>query len=121
MPPLLERTAAILADSAHLLLQIEDSIAPLLARSPHSGDGTVSAASFRANVVSLQKIDLLSQTLEDLSFWLDDLAQEARHHVNGLVSPEAAMTRLRLADLRHRLHGVAQPRAGDSQSEPVLF
>jgi len=109
LPPLLERTAAILADSAHLLLQIEDSIAPLLARGPHSSDGTVSPASYRTNVVSLQKIDLLSQTLEDLSFWLDDLAQEARHHVSGLLTPEAAMTRLRLADLRHRLHGIALP------------
>ena len=29
LPPLLLRTAAILADSAHLLLQIEDSITPL--------------------------------------------------------------------------------------------
>lgn len=121
LSPLLQRTASILADSAHLLSQIEDSITPLLARTPHSGDGRLSAASYRANVVSLQKIDLLSQTLEDLSFWLDDLAMEAKLQVTGSVSPEAAMTRLRLADLRHRLHGHRVPFAGDARSEPVLF
>jgi hypothetical protein len=121
LPPLLERTAAILADSAHLLLQIEDSIAPLLARAPHSGDGTVSAASFRTNMVSLQKIDLLSQTLEDLSFWLDDLAKEARRLPGGPLSPEAAMTRLRLADLRQRLQGEILPSGTESRSEPLLF
>ena len=67
LPPLLERTAAVLADSARLLLQIEDSIAPLLARPPHGsapvGEGPESVANFRASVVSLQKIDLLSQTI----------------------------------------------------------
>lgn len=120
LPPLLERTAAILADSAHLLLQIEDSIAPLLGRTPHSAGGPVSAASFRSNMVSLQKIDLLSQTLEDLSFWLDDLAGQTRLHVTGVLPPEAAMTRLRLADLRQRLHGQSAA-AGDSRTEPVLF
>lgn len=121
LPPFLERTAAILADSARLLLEIEDSIAPLLARAPHSGDGSVSAASFRASVVSLQKIDLLSQTLEDLSFWLDDLATEAKTRISGTVMPEAAMTRLRLADLRQRLLGQSLPRPEEAQSEPMLF
>ena len=121
LPPLLERTAAILADSAHLLLQIEDSIAPLLARTPHSGDGTVSAASFRTNMVSLQKIDLLSQTLEDLSFWLDDLAGETRRHPTGAIAPEMAMTRLRLADLRLRLQGHHLPKETESRSAPLLF
>ena len=120
LPPLLQRTAAILADSAHLLLQIEDSIAPLLARTPHSGDGTVSAASFRTNMVSLQKIDLLSQTLEDLSFWLSDLAEETRRHTSGSLSPDAAMTRLRLADLRQRLQGGLLSK-DETRSEPVLF
>jgi hypothetical protein len=121
LPPLLERTAAILADSAQLLLQIEDSIAPLLAKAPHSAGEANSAASFRTNMVSLQKIDLLSQTLEDLSFWLDDLAEEARHHVSGSLSPESAMTRLRLADLRQRLHGHHVPKATEARSEPMLF
>lgn len=121
LPPLLERTAAILADSAHLLLQIEDSIAPLLARTPHSGDGTISAASFRSNMVSLQKIDLLSQTLEDLSFWLDDLAAESRRHISGSLFAEAAMTRLRLADLRQRLHGRFLAEDSEVRSEPLLF
>ncbi len=121
LPPLLERTAAILADSAHLLLQIEDSIAPLLAKSPHSGDASVSAASFRANVVSLQKIDLLSQTLEDLSFWLEDLAAESRLQVTGSLLPEAAMTRLRLADLRQRLTGQRLPKETAARSDPLLF
>lgn len=120
LPPLLERTAAILADSAHLLLQIEDSIAPLLGRTPHSPDGPVSAASFRSNMVSLQKIDLLSQTLEDLSFWLDDLAGQTRLHVTGTLPAEAAMTRLRLADLRQRLHGQGTA-MGEARTEPVLF
>ncbi len=121
LPPLLERTAAILADSAHLLLQIEDSIAPLLARTPHSGDGAVSAASFRNNMVSLQKIDLLSQTLEDLSFWLDDLSKESRRHTTGSIAVEAAMTRVRLADLRQRLQGELLPSQSEQRSEPVLF
>ena len=121
LPAFLERTAAILADSARLLLEIEDSIAPLLSRAAHSGDGSVSAASFRASVVSLQKIDLLSQTLEDLSFWLDDLATEAKTRISGTVMPEAAMTRMRLADLRQRLLGQSLPRPEDAQSEPMLF
>lgn len=121
LPPLLERTAAILADSAHLLLQIEDSIAPLLGRSPQCGDGTVSPASFRNNVVSLQKIDLLSQTLEDLSFWLQDLAQETLRHTTGPIAVEAAMSRLRLADLRQRLQGELLPPQSELRSEPVLF
>lgn len=121
LPPFLERTAAILADSARLLLEIEDSITPLLSRAPHAGDGTVSAASFRASVVSLQKIDLLRQTLEDLSFWLDDLAAEAKTRISGTVMPEAAMTRLRLADLRHRLQGRNLPRPDEVQSAPLLF
>ncbi|MGV8985785.1 MAG: hypothetical protein ACOH2H_05810 [Cypionkella sp.] len=121
LPPLLERTAAILADSARLLLQIEDSITPLLSRVPHSGSVAVSPANFRASVVSLQKIDLLSQTLEDLSFWLEDLAEEAKTQISGAVAPEAAMTRLRLADLRHRLHGLDVPQDARSQSEPMLF
>ena len=121
LPPLLERTAAILADSAQLLLQIEDSIAPLLAKAPHSPGPTPSAASFRASVVSLQKIDLLSQTLVDLSFWLDDLARESRLQVSGTLLPEAAMTRLRLADLRQRLHGEVLPQIDDLRSEPLLF
>jgi hypothetical protein len=123
LPPLLERTAAILADSARLLLQIEDSIAPLLARPPHgstsNGTGAETVANFRSSVVSLQKIDLLSQTLEDLSFWLDDLAQSARHADADGVAAEQAMTRLRLADLRQRLLG--QCSAEDRSSTPVLF
>lgn len=121
LPPLLERTAAILADSARLLLEIEDSIAPLLARTQQGGTDTDQAANFRASVVPLQKIDLLSQTLEDLSFWLDDLAREIRHDVVGSVRCEAAMTRLRLADLRHRLHGHAFPQDVARPSEPLLF
>lgn len=121
LPPLLERTAAILADSAHLLLQIEDSIAPLLAKAPHSGDTAVSVASFRNNMISLQKIDLLSQTLEDLSFWLEDLATETRRLPGSAISAEAAMTRLRLADLRQRLQGVLLPLQSEARSEPVLF
>lgn len=119
IPPLLERTAAILADSARLLLQIEDSIAPLLARPPHGSQVAESVANFRSSVVSLQKIDLLSQTLEDLSFWLDDLAQSARHADGEGIQAEQAMTRLRLADLRHRLSGGAQP--AERESAPVLF
>jgi hypothetical protein len=123
IPPLLERTAAILADSARLLLQIEDSIAPLLARPPHgsmsSGTGAETVANFRSSVVSLQKIDLLSQTLEDLSFWLDDLAQTARHSDGQGVVAEQAMTRLRLADLRQRLSGQGAEESQDLT--PVLF
>jgi len=123
IPPLLERTAAILADSARLLLQIEDSIAPLLARPPHgsasNGTGAETVANFRSSVVSLQKIDLLSQTLEDLSFWLDDLAQSARHADADGVAAEQAMKRLRLADLRQRLLG--QGSDEDRSSTPVLF
>ena len=121
LPPLLERTAAILADSARLLLQIEDSIAPLLSRPPHGGLDAVTAASFRSSIVSLQKIDLLSQTLEDLSFWLDDLAQVARHEISGLVPSDAAMTRLRLADLRQRLNGQSAPPEGTMLSDTMLF
>lgn len=121
LPPLLERTAAILADSARLLLEIEDCIAPLLSRAPHSATACVSPATFRSSVASLQKIDLLSQTLEDLSFWLDDLATEARARTSGTLPPEAAMTRLRLADLRLRLQGHGMPREDDVQSEPMLF
>jgi hypothetical protein len=123
LPPLLERTAAILADSARLLLQIEDSIAPLLARPPHgstsNGTGAETVANFRSSVVSLQKIDLLSQTLEDLSFWLDDLAQTARHADGQGVVAEQAMKRLRLADLRQRLSGQGAEEGQDSA--PVLF
>lgn len=120
LPPLLERTAAILADSARLLLQIEDSIAPLLARPPHGSPMPEAVANFRASVVSLQKIDLLSQTLEDLSFWLDDLAQTARHSDGQGVAADQAMGRLRLADLRQRLLGQsAAPPAPDST--PLLF
>ncbi len=121
LPPLLERTAAILADSAHLLLQIEDSIAPLLGKAPHSGDTMVSAASFRDNIISLQKIDLLSQTLEDLSFWLEDLATETRRLPGGSISAETAMTRLRLADLRQRLQGQPALSQSEPRPEPVLF
>lgn len=121
LPPLLERTAAILADSAQLLLQIEDSITPLLAKSPLTVEASAAAATFRASGVSLQKIDLLSQTLEDLSFWLNDLAQESRRHVSGTLVPEAAMTRLRLADLRLRLHGHTLPQEDALRSDPVLF
>lgn len=121
LPPLLERTAKILADSAHLLFQIEDSIAPLLARPPHAAPDTEAAVNFRSNIVSLQKIDLLSQTLEDLSFWLDDLAQVVRHDTTGCVLPEAAMTRLRLADLRQRLSGQAAPPNGAALTETMLF
>ncbi len=121
LPTLLERTAAILSDSAHLLFQIEDIITPLLARTPHSGDDPVSAARYRTNMVSLQNIDLLSQTLEDLSFWLEDLAQEARHTSGGPISPEAAMKRVRLAELRLRLLGQRRPSEREMPSEPVLF
>ena len=120
MSPLLERTAAILADSARLLLEIEDSIAPLLSRADW-GNGVVSPASYRASVTSLQKIDLLSQTLEDLSFWLNDLAKEARTRISGTLAPETAMARLRLADLRQRLHGQALSQDDEVQSEPLLF
>ena len=119
LPPLLERTAAILADSARLLLQIEDSIAPLLARPPHGSQMPETVANFRSSVVSLQKIDLLSQTLEDLSFWLDDLAQTARHADQDGVVAEQAMRRLRLADLRQRLMG--EGTVAEQVSEPVLF
>lgn len=118
LPPLLERTAAILADSARLLLQIEDSIAPLLARPPHGSPVPETVANFRSSVVSLQKIDLLSQTLEDLSFWLDDLAETARHADAEGVMAEQAMKRLRLADLRQRLLGEGATLAQDA---PVLF
>ena len=118
LPPLLERTAAILADSARLLLQIEDSIAPLLARPPHGSPVPETVATFRSSVVSLQKIDLLSQTLEDLSFWLDDLAETARHADAEGVMAEQAMKRLRLADLRQRLLGEGATLAQDA---PVLF
>ncbi len=121
LPPLLERTAAVLADSARLLLEIEDSIAPLLSRPMQSGTHADAMANFRASVVPLQKIDLLSQTLEDLSFWLDDLAQEVRHHVVGSVVCEAALTRLRLCDLRQRLNGRFDPGAVQTPSDPVLF
>lgn len=120
LPPLLERTAAILADSARLLLEIEDSIAPLLSR-PLESHGADSIANFRASVVPLQKIDLLSQTLEDLSFWLDDLAQEVRHAAMGSVAGEAAMTRLRLADLRQKLKGRGVSPENQAPSEPMLF
>lgn len=120
LPPLLERTAAILADSARLLLQIEDSIAPLLARPPHGSPVPETVANFRSSVVSLQKIDLLSQTLEDLSFWLDDLAQSVRQSDDQGIRAEEAMTRLRLADLRHRLLGVRNTPAV-SDPTPVLF
>ena len=118
--PLLERTAAILADSARLLLEIEDTIAPLLSRAD-CGNGAVSTASFRVSNVSLQKIDLLSQTLEDLSFWLDDLAREAKTRISGTLAPESATERLRLADLRQRLHGQTLGQSDEAQSEPVLF
>ena len=121
VPPLLERTAAILADSARLLLEIEDSIAPLLARLPCNGAGPDMTASFRASLASLQKIDLLSQTLEDLSFWLNDLAEAARHHVTGVVAPDAAMTRVRLSDLRLRLIGHCFAADAEARSEPLLF
>ena len=120
LPPLLERTATILADSARLLLDIEDSIAPLLAQTSHSG-GATARANFRASVVSLQKIDLLSQTLEDLSFWLDDLAGEVRAQISGSLAPETAMTRLRLAELRLRLLGQVVPPHTELRSEPLLF
>lgn len=119
--PLLERTAAILADSARLLLEIEDGIAPLLARQQLHGDGIEKHANFRASLSTLQKIDLLSQTLEDLSFWLDDLACEARRKVTGSLAPEAAMTRLRLSDLRLRLTGDRLAAAKEARSVPVLF
>ena len=120
LPPLLERTAAVLADSARLLLEIEDSIAALLARPLQGGDGIDSAANFRARIVPLQKIDLLSQTLKDLSFWLDDLAGEVRHHVVGSVVCDAAMTRLRLADLRQRLSGQTVPENVPVRSDPLF-
>lgn len=120
LPPLLERTAAILADSARLLLQIEDSIAPLLARSPQV-EGGESIVNHRSSVVSLQKIDLLSQTLEDLSFWLDDLAQTARQSGEGGVVVDQAMTRLRLADLRNRLKGDERAHMNTVATSPVLF
>lgn len=121
LPPLLERTAAILADSARLLLQIEDSIAPLLARPPHGSQMAESVANFRSSVVSLQKIDLLSQTLEDLSFWLDDLAEVARKADLPELAAEPAMARLRLADLRQRLSGdLAAPTAAPDIT-PLLF
>ena len=121
LPPLLERTAAILADSARLLLQIEDSIAPLLARPPHGSPAPETVSSFRASVVSLQKIDLLCQTLEDLSFWLDDLAQVARTGLEEGVEAELAMRRLRLADLRQKLSGQTNATVSDRDRSPVLF
>lgn len=121
LPPLLERTAAILADSARLLLEVETSIASLLASTRRIGNTADAQASFRASAVSLQKIDLLSQTLEDLSCWLDDLAGEAKLQISGVVSAEAATTRLRLADLRLRLHGVELQQQSETHSEPLLF
>lgn len=121
VPPLLERTAAILADSARLLLEIEDGIAPLLARQNLNGAGLDRDANFRASLSTLQKIDLLSQTLEDLSFWLDDLACEARRKVTGTLAPEAAMTRLRLSDLRLRLIGHRGAAVKEACSQPVVF
>ena len=120
LPHLLERTATILADSARLLLDIEDSIAPLLAQPPVGGS-TVVRANLRANAVSLQKIDLLSQTLQDLSFWLDDLAEEVRHRTSGNLTPETAMTRVRLADLRERLLGQVTTACAECRPEPLLF
>jgi hypothetical protein len=120
LPPLLKRTADILADSARLLLEIEDSIVPLLTR-PSQGGGAGLVETCSSGVVSLQKIDLLCQTLEDLSFWLEDLAREASHQVVGSVATDSAMTRLRLADLRMRLTGQLRPLEPDIRSEPLLF
>ena len=117
--PLLERTAEILADSARLLLEIEDGIAPLLAR--HHPDNDDRDARFRASLAALQKIDLLSQTLADLSFWLDDLACETRRKVTGTLAPEAAVTRMRLSDLRLRLTGHGESATKDVLSQPVVF
>ncbi len=121
LPTLLERTAGILADSARLLLEIEDSIAPLLTPTLHRNANPEAQTSHRARVVSLQKIDLLSQTLEDLSFWLEDLASEARRNTSGALSAESATSRLRLADLRLRLHGQNIPPLGETCSGPILF
>ena len=120
LPPLLERTAAILTDSARLLLEIEDSIAPLLEQLFQTDSG-IARANFRASVISLQKIDLLSQTLQDLSCWLDDLAAESRHQISGNLVPETAMTRLRLTELRQRLMGHTLSLHPEVRSEPLLF
>ena len=121
MPPLLERTADILAGSARLLLEIEDSIVPLLARPSQPNGGSRLAETYSSGVKSLQKIDLLSQTLEDLSFWLDDLAREARQQIVGSIETDAAMMRLRLADLRLRLTGQLCQLEPDIKPEPLLF
>lgn len=117
--PLLERTAETLADSARLLLEIEDGIGPLLAR--HHPDNDDRDARFRASLAALQKIDRLSQTLADLSFWPDDLAYEARRRVTGTLVPKAAVTRMRPSDLRLRLIGDRESATKDVLSQPVVF
>lgn len=119
--PYLERSSRILSDCAELLIQIEDGIAPLLARAPDqpTGDGALQSA-IRSHAVSLQSIDLLSQTLQDLARWLEGLASAAQQNPPCLVDATGSLARLRLADVRHRLQGEADADAA-TQSDPLLF
>ena len=117
----LERSARILSDCAELLLQIEDGVAPLVARVPElpNTDGALQKA-IASHVVSLQSIDLLSQTLEDMALWFEGLAWAARHKPPPPLDASVAFARLRLADVRHRLQGRSVI-SGKALSEPMLF
>lgn len=117
----LERSARILADCAELVMQVEEGVAPLVASVPDLplGDGALRQA-IRGHVVSLQSIDLLSQTLADMALWLDGLAAAARPGAPLPLDASGALRPLRLTDVRHRLQGQALS-AEPPQSEPLLF
>jgi len=117
----LKRSARVLADCADLLIQIEDGVAPLIARAPDrpAGDGTLQTG-MGSPAVSLQSIDLLSQTLADMALWLEGLATEVQLNPPPALDASAALARLRLADVRHRLQGLAVT-ADAPLPEPLLF
>lgn len=117
---LMDRAAQVIGDCAQQLRQIEDNLAPLLAQGhrllPVPG-APVAAAGY--SVTSLQDIDLLWQTLDNLATWMADVAVEAAQG-GGQVDQSRALAGLRLADLRFRLQSGETLRKSHP-AHPVLF
>lgn len=107
-PLAISRSALALADCREILSQIEAAAADLSGACSSGGGQASSQAANPAQ--SLQAIDLLDQTLADLSNWLTVLAEQAPPAEAEADRLKAA---LKLGAMRARLHGAE---AGDHSS-----
>lgn len=96
--PLLQRIAAELLHCQAILARIEHSVHEAL----EGPAPLVPPVSWQKN---MQDIDLLEQNLGDLARCLSAVAVEPALHAVSDLNEAHVLGRLRLEDLRHRLHG----------------